>query len=79
MSRAKEHPELHFGVTCPPLGEQLADQGFVSGEVDLCEKLHQAVNLLKVQGILPSYEAGKACSRIARRLKARRRPEVTHA
>lgn len=79
MSRVKEYPELHFGALCPPIGEQLEAQGFVSGEVDLCEKMHRAANILKVQGVLSSYETGKVYARIVRKLKAHRKPEVPNA
>jgi hypothetical protein len=55
--KEKKILEIMFGALCPPIHKQIKDQGYCIPmndqiEIKLCQKLHDAVCILKIHGII---------------------------
>lgn len=61
---------VKLGLTCPPLADQVAEQGMLLPDAELWEQRHRAWNLLFVGGFLTDAEAERIGHRIITRVGA---------
>lgn len=62
---------ITFGCMCPPLAEQAKAQGITIDDVDMIQRLADAVSRLHVHRMLTDSEVERCRNRIVKKMKIR--------